>query len=74
MALTYAASPLDGLSHAWASFSKSCAVFFEEVGRARAARALYAEFSTMSDDELDAHGLKRCDVSQTVYAKVYDLR
>lgn len=46
----------------------------EEFGRARAAKALYSELSVLSDAELGEMGLKRCDISHTVYARVYDLR
>ncbi|MFD1697484.1 hypothetical protein [Roseibium aestuarii] len=74
MAIAHTASPLEVLSGALSAFGKSCAVVFEEIGRARAARALYSEFAAMSDADLDAHGLKRDEVTRTVYAKVYDLR
>lgn len=74
MALSQTASSFDGFSASLASFGKSLAAFFEEVGRARAARALYSEFSAMSDAELDKFGMKRDDIAGTVYSKVYDLR
>jgi hypothetical protein len=74
MASPVVASPLEFISGAFASFGHKFLVVCEELGRARAARALYSALSAMSDEELSQHGLKRDEISRTVYSKVYDLR
>ncbi|WP_346892979.1 DUF1127 domain-containing protein [uncultured Roseibium sp.] len=74
MAATTSSSVMEHASHAFSATGKGILAFFEEFGRARAARALYTELSAMSDAELDSLGLVRSDISRKVYAKVYDRR
>ncbi|NVK33595.1 MAG: DUF1127 domain-containing protein [Rhodobacteraceae bacterium] len=64
----------EGVSEAISSFFSRFIAVCEEVGRARASRAMYAELSAMSDAELDQYGLKRDDVTRTIYSKVSDVR
>lgn len=74
MASSIIASPLEVVSGAFVSFGHKFLEVCDAVGRARAAKALYSELACMSDEELGQHGLKRDEISRTVYAKVYDLR
>jgi len=74
MAATTSASVFEVAAHTLSSAGKGILAVLEEFGRARAAKALYTELAAMSDEELDALGLVRSDISRTVYNKVYDLR
>ncbi|MBD8891545.1 DUF1127 domain-containing protein [Roseibium litorale] len=74
MAISVSSSPFEAVASAFSHAGTSLLAIFEEFGRARAAKALYSELSVMSDSELAAMGLKRCDISHTVYARVYDVR
>ncbi|WP_417687302.1 hypothetical protein [Roseibium sp.] len=73
-AFTAFASPLEGLSSALSAAGQRFLAVCEEFGKARAAKALYAELACMTDEELSELGMKRDEISRTVYAKVYDLR
>ncbi|MEJ8474969.1 hypothetical protein [Roseibium algae] len=74
MAISIVSSPVEYISSAFSSAARSFLTVCEEIGRARAAKVLYHELSCMSDEELGEHGLKRNDISRTVYSKVYDVR
>ncbi|MBD8877615.1 DUF1127 domain-containing protein [Roseibium polysiphoniae] len=72
MALSHAASPIETISSIASSLGRSFLETCESIGRARAAKVLYADLAGMSDEELANLGLKRDEISQTVYAKIYD--
>lgn len=73
MAVSHAASPLEIISGAFSATGRALLDFFAEVGRARAAKVMYIELSGMTDSELKKMGLQRNEISQTVYASVYDV-
>lgn len=73
MAISHAASPLDIISSVFSAAGRAVLEFFTEVGRARAAKVMYVELAGMSDSELEKMGLQRNEISQTVYASVYDI-
>lgn len=73
MAISHAASPVDIISSAFSAAGRMILEFFTEVGRARAAKVMYVELAGMSDSELEKMGLQRNEISQTVYASVYDV-
>ncbi|WP_417667860.1 DUF1127 domain-containing protein [Roseibium sp.] len=68
------ASPFEGLSAAFSAAGQRFLAVCEEFGKARAAKALYAELACMTDEELAELGMKRDEISRTVFSKVYDLR
>ena len=68
------ASVFEFAADALASLGKGILAFTEEFGRARAAKALYTELAVLTDAELEAMGLKRSDITRTVFAKVYEGR
>lgn len=74
MAFVHTTSPLQGIAAGLSAIGNSILAFFEDIGRARAAKLMYQDLSNMSDAELSSIGLKRNEISRTIYAKVYDLR
>ncbi|WP_153771653.1 DUF1127 domain-containing protein [Labrenzia sp. CE80] len=74
MALSIVASPFDAVFTAASSVNRAFFAFCDSFYRALEAKTLYAELANMSDEQLAVRGLKREEVSQAVFAKVYDAR
>ncbi|MCD7058577.1 hypothetical protein [Pelagibacterium xiamenense] len=53
------------------SFLGGVADFFGDIGRARAASALYNDLSVLSDASLKARGLKRDEIAAYAYKKSF---
>lgn len=64
----------EGISEAVSSAFGKFLTVCEEIGRARASKAMYSELAAMSDSELDQFGLKRDEITRTVYSKLCDVR
>ncbi|SHM89590.1 DUF1127 domain-containing protein [Roseibium suaedae] len=74
MAISVSSSPFDAVASAFSHAGSTLLAILEEFGRARAAKALYGELSVLSDAELAEMGLKRDEITNTVYSRVYDVR
>ncbi|MEP0234912.1 hypothetical protein [Roseibium sp.] len=74
MALSIVASPFDVVFSAASSVKRSFLTFSDIFYRALEAKTLYAELADLSDEQLAVRGLKREEISQAVFAKVYDAR
>ncbi len=67
--LTVLSSPLEAVSSSISAFGRHLLTVCEEIGKARAANALYAQLAYLSDDELSERGLTRDQLTRTVYTK-----
>ncbi|WP_196260062.1 hypothetical protein [Pelagibacterium limicola] len=52
----------------------SLAGFFGDIGRARAASALYNDLAGLSDQALEARGLSRADLPRYAFDKAFTRR